>query len=82
MNVNNNDITKQATGSSATLTGLVHSTERHVADYEKAEVEQLINSLKRSYTDRFFVMTPLMKRGIMMKNAKITHKPFIPSSEK
>lgn len=44
--------------------------------YEKDEMDQLIASLKRSYAERFLVMTRLMKRSIMMKNARITHKPL------
>jgi len=51
------------------------------AGYEKAETDQLISSLNRSYTERFLVMTRLMKRSIMIKNAKITHKPFTSSKE-
>lgn len=49
------------------------------ADYEKAEMDQLRNALKRSYTERFIVMTPLIKRSIMIRNAKITPKPFLPN---
>ena len=48
------------------------------ADYEKAEMDLLRDGLKRSYTERFKMMTTLMKIGFMLKNAKIIHKD-IPS---
>ena len=44
-------------------------------DYEKAEMDLLGDALKRFYTERFQMMTLLMKRSIMFKKAKITHKP-------
>ena len=31
------------------------------ADYEKAEMDQLRNALRRSYTERFLMMTRLME---------------------
>lgn len=43
-------------------------------DYEKAEMDLLRDALKRTHTERFLVMTTLMKRGRMLKNAKITQK--------
>ncbi|MFC5282763.1 hypothetical protein [Pedobacter alpinus] len=49
--------------------------EELTADYEKAEMDLLRNALKMSYTERFFVMTRLMKMDIMLRNAKITHQP-------
>jgi hypothetical protein len=45
------------------------------AFYEKAEMDLLRNSLKLSHKERFLAMTRLMKIGIMLKNAKITHQP-------
>jgi hypothetical protein len=45
------------------------------ADYEKAELDLLREGIKRSYTQRFETMMQLIKVGIMMKNAKIIHKP-------
>ena len=51
--------------------------EEPAADYEKAEMDLLRNALKMSYTERFFVMTRLMKMDIMLRNAKITHKTFV-----
>lgn len=46
------------------------------ADYEKAEMDQLRAALKRSYRERFLVMTRLMKIGIMLRKAKITHTTY------
>lgn len=45
-------------------------------NYEKAEMDLLRIALKRSYKERFLVMTALMKDSLMMKKAKITYKPF------
>jgi hypothetical protein len=47
------------------------------ADYEKAEMDLLKLALTRSYTERFLIMTRLMKMDMMFRKAKITHKPFI-----
>jgi len=44
--------------------------------YEKAEMDLLRAALKRTYEERFLVMTSLMKMNIMFKKAKITHKPY------
>ena len=46
------------------------------SDYEKAELDLLRDALKRTYEKRFLIMTKLMKRSIMLKNAKITHQPL------
>ena len=40
-------------------------------DYEKAEMDQLRNALRRTYTERFLMMTKLMKMNVMFKQAKI-----------
>lgn len=44
--------------------------------FEKAENDLLRAALKRTYKERFLVMTTLMKRSVMFKNAKITYKPY------
>lgn len=45
-----------------------------VPDYEKAEMDLLRNALKHNYTERFLMMTTLMKMDNMFRNAKITHQ--------
>ena len=49
------------------------------ADYEKAEMDLLKTALKRSYEERFHMMTNLMKMNLMFRKAVITHKPLPPS---
>lgn len=44
------------------------------ADYKKAEEEMLKKALSSSFTERFHVMTRLMKMNIILKSAKIVHK--------
>lgn len=51
--------------------------EEPAADYEKAEMDLLRNAQKHTYTERFLIMTRLMKMDMMFRNAKITHKPFV-----
>ena len=46
-------------------------------DYEKAELDLLRAALNRTYTERFKMMTTLMKMSIMLKNAKVTHKKAV-----
>ena len=46
------------------------------ADYDKAELDLLREGINRTYTQRFITMMQLIKVGIMMKNAKIIHKPY------
>lgn len=46
------------------------------ADYDKAELDLLGEGINRTYTQRFETMKQLIKVGIMMKNAKIIHKPY------
>jgi hypothetical protein len=46
------------------------------AYFEKAEMDQLRAALKRTYAERFLMMTKLMKRDIMFRRAKITHQPL------
>ena len=50
------------------------------ADYEKAEMDLLKAALSRSYTERFHMMTRLMKMNQMLRQAAIKHKSF-PASE-
>ncbi len=45
-------------------------------DYEKAELDLLRDALKRMHEERFRTMTKLMKIGLMLKNAKVVHKPL------
>ena len=40
--------------------------------YQKEEENRLKENLKRSYTERFMIMTRLMKIGMMLSKAKIT----------
>lgn len=47
--------------------------------YQKAERNYLENALSRTHTQRFEFMVELIKTGIMLKNAKITHKPYPPT---
>jgi hypothetical protein len=46
-------------------------------DYEKAEMDQLRDALKRSYKERFLMTTTLYKVQLTINKAKITHKPYI-----
>ncbi len=48
--------------------------EEPLADYAKAELDLLKAGLKRSHTERFLMMTNLMKRNIMFSKADIRHK--------
>lgn len=50
-------------------------------DYEKAEMDQLRDALKRTHKERFLMMTRLMKMNIMFRRAKITHKVAGKSTE-
>jgi hypothetical protein len=44
--------------------------------YEKAEMDQLKDALKRSYKERFLLTTRLYKIQKMFEKAKITHRPY------
>jgi hypothetical protein len=49
--------------------------------YQKVEMDQLREALKRTPEERFFKMTQLMKLNRMLSKAKITHKPFSPDNK-
>lgn len=53
------------------------SEEEQNAYFEKKEMDQLRTALKRSYLERFNMMTSLMKMDIMFRRAKITHQPLV-----
>ena len=46
-------------------------------DFEKAELDLLRKSLRRSYKERFLMATRLYKIQQTMQKAIITHKPFV-----
>ena len=52
----------------------VHILKEPPADYEKAEMDLLRAALNRSYTERFHMMTKLMKMNQMLRRATIKHK--------
>jgi hypothetical protein len=45
-------------------------------DYEKVELDQLREALKRTHKERFLMATTLYKVQITLNKAKITHKPY------
>ena len=46
-------------------------------DFEKAELDLLRESLRKSYKERFLMATRLYKIQQTMQKAIITHKPFV-----
>ena len=52
------------------------STPKQAPDFEKAELEFLRESLRRSYKERFLMATTLYKIQQTMKKAFIKHKPI------
>jgi hypothetical protein len=50
----------------------LNTAKKTAAPYEKLEMDLLRNALKMSHTERFFLITQLMKMDIMLRNAKIT----------
>lgn len=48
--------------------------------YKKAETDRLKEALKRTYKERFLVMTRLMKMGNMLSNARITKQTSTPNT--
>jgi len=53
------------------------SSPDQTSDFEKAELDLLRESLRRSYKERFLMATRLYKVQQTMKKAVITHKPFV-----
>lgn len=47
-----------------------------VADYEKAEINLLKDSLNRSNTEKFLMTARLYKIQLTLARAKISHKPY------
>lgn len=45
-------------------------------DYEKAELHQLRDALKRTHKERFLVATRLYKIQQTLNRAIVTHKPY------
>lgn len=48
----------------------------HQPDYEKAEMDQLKDALKRTHKERFLIATSLYKIQQTLNKAVITHKPY------
>ena len=53
------------------------SSSQQAPDYEKTELDLLMENLRRSYKERFLMATRLYKIQQTMKKAVIIHKPFI-----
>jgi hypothetical protein len=53
------------------------TTSQLTSDFEKAELDLLRESLRRSYKERFLMATRLYKIQQTMKKAVIAHKPFL-----
>ncbi|HEX8462222.1 MAG TPA: hypothetical protein VF623_12360 [Segetibacter sp.] len=54
----------------------VNTIEATDADYEKAEMDQLRDALKRSHMERFLMTTTLYKIQLTLNRAKITRTPY------
>jgi hypothetical protein len=44
-----------------------------IAKTEQLHIEKLKTNLKKSDEERYFAATKMLKIGIMLKNAKVTH---------
>jgi hypothetical protein len=49
--------------------------------YKKADTDRLKEALKRSYKERFLVMTRLMKMNMMLSKARITKQGATPNTK-
>lgn len=49
--------------------------------YKKAETDRLKEALKRTYKERFLVMTRLMKMNMMLSKARITKQGATPNTK-
>lgn len=58
------------------MQGDQHNDQFPQPDYEKAELDLLRKALKRTHTERFLMLTTLMKVQRTMQKAKITRKPY------
>lgn len=54
-----------------------HFSPEQTPDFEKKELDLLLESLRRSHKERFLMTTRLYKIQQTMKKAVITHKPFV-----
>gem|GEM_PF-4718446 len=50
--------------------------ESHYSYGPSEEEQQLLRALKRTHTERFKVMTKLIKMNLMFSKAKISHQPI------
>jgi hypothetical protein len=53
------------------------SSPEQATDFERAEIDLLRESIRRSYKERFLMATRLYKIHQTMNKASITHKPFV-----
>lgn len=58
-----------------TINNIVLNDDGAMVDlWKAAEIKSIQESLSLSYTERFRIMTRLMRIGIMLSRAKVTHK--------
>jgi hypothetical protein len=63
------------------MAGNTNRSGKLTPDYHKASLDLLKDGLQRSYTERFHMMTTLMKMNIMFQQADIKHQT-LPSEKK
>ncbi|RZM27742.1 MAG: hypothetical protein EOO88_11640 [Pedobacter sp.] len=56
---------------------LSEPSEAYLSDFAEGELQLLKDGLSRTYKERFEFATRLYKIHMTMKNASISHKPFI-----